>query len=283
MGTGLADQAKLFTITIILSSGQRFMTDPDKVANKLDYDVAYLAEQFEDNKRFSRRFRVPFSQMFPSGCSVLDFGCGHGALSIEAAKTAASVVGIDLNSRLVTFANSYTRRQFPELGAKVDFREVDICTLPGTNLFDVIVSKDTLEHVAGLNLTLAALARLLKPNGRAYFGYSPLWFSPFGDHGVLTKYRLPWVHLFLGEQRFLSVHNAQNGRRDRTIKDAGFNGAAPEAFYSSIAAAGLSIISAIENASEGRKGILMPLFNPGKSIPALRKYCTVSLYLTLTK
>ena len=40
------------------------------------------------------------------GKTVLDFGCGHGALAIEIAKQGAKkVVGIDLEKDYVRFAN----------------------------------------------------------------------------------------------------------------------------------------------------------------------------------
>ena len=63
-------------------------------------------------------------------------------------------------------------------------------------MFDVVVSRDTFEHIHDLPEVLRHLARLLRPEGRVYVGFGPLYRSPFGDHGLLGL-RLPWLHLLV--------------------------------------------------------------------------------------
>ena len=66
-------------------------------------DVSYFNFQSIENTKFWKRLgdKPNFKEK-----SVLDFGCGHGALSIEAAELGAKeVTGIDLEDELLDFAN----------------------------------------------------------------------------------------------------------------------------------------------------------------------------------
>jgi 2-polyprenyl-3-methyl-5-hydroxy-6-metoxy-1,4-benzoquinol methylase len=64
-------------------------------------DRAYFHAQLQSNIEFWRRFgRQPDFE----GKAVLDLGCGHGALSIDAARNGATVLGIDLDADRIEFA-----------------------------------------------------------------------------------------------------------------------------------------------------------------------------------
>jgi SAM-dependent methyltransferase len=58
---------------------------------------------------------------------------------------------------------------------------------------DICVSDAVFEHCRDLNAVLAESHRVLKPGGRLYAGYGPLWFCAGGDHysgrgGLVTAY-----------------------------------------------------------------------------------------------
>ena len=76
-----------------------------------------------------------------SGDTVLDLGCGNGALSFDIAKKAIKVVGIDLNERNIEFAKE--RFSAPNLEYIIgDARE----NLPDRR-FDAIILSNVLEHI----------------------------------------------------------------------------------------------------------------------------------------
>lgn len=77
------------------------------------------------------------------GRTLLDAGCGTGALAVEAARRGARVVAIDLSPKLVGLARERAPR---ELGpGEVEFRVGDMFD-PALGLFDHVVAMDSLIH-----------------------------------------------------------------------------------------------------------------------------------------
>ena len=107
---------------------------------------------------------------------VLDVGCGHGLLLIEAAKrlTTGRAVGIDVWSQKDQWHNSReatieTARDAGVLD-RVEVRDADARELPFPDAsFDVVVSSLVLHNIPGRHERLRAvreIARVLKPGGR---------------------------------------------------------------------------------------------------------------------
>ena len=106
--------------------------------------------------------RYAFAQALASGRRVLDAACGEGYGSAHLAARAQSVLGVDISQDAVAHARSrYTT------AANLRFETGD-CTaldaLPDAS-FDLIVSFETLEHVAAQERMLDGFARLLAPEG----------------------------------------------------------------------------------------------------------------------
>jgi magnesium-protoporphyrin O-methyltransferase len=75
-----------------------------------------------------------------SGRTLLDAGCGTGALAVEAARRGARVTAIDLSPQLVAVA----RERLPQ-DMQVDFISGDMLD-PGLGRFDHVVAMDSLIH-----------------------------------------------------------------------------------------------------------------------------------------
>ena len=76
-----------------------------------------------------------------------------------------------------------------------EFRQVPLedHAFLGSGSVDVCVSDAVFEHCRNLDGVLAESHRVLKPQGRLYAGYGPLWFCAGGDHfsgrgGLLNSY-----------------------------------------------------------------------------------------------
>ena len=88
---------------------------------------------------------------------------------------------------------------------------------------DVCVSDNVFEHCRDLASVLCESRRVLRPAGRLYAGYGPLWFSPGGDHYSGREGALDTIynHLKLSPaeyQKYVECHRQpvedfQNGYR----------------------------------------------------------------------
>ena len=106
--------------------------------------------------------RYAFAASFAAGARVLDAACGEGYGAALLARHAASVHGVDISGDAIAHA----RKRYgglPGLSLQVgDATALD--ALPAAS-YDLIVSFETLEHVAEQDRMLAGFARLLAPGG----------------------------------------------------------------------------------------------------------------------
>lgn len=168
-----------------------------------------------------------FCSVFPDGLPVagkrvLDMGCGHGSASIYfALHGATESVGMDINAEYVDFARNKLRTKYASLGDRVRFT-TDMADVEHGR-FDVVVSRDTMEHVASPDGYLKDAAARLRPGGRMYVGFAPLWNSPFGGHGRM-KTRLPWGHILFPERVIMAgLGSISKDFRSKSIVELGLN------------------------------------------------------------
>jgi ubiquinone/menaquinone biosynthesis C-methylase UbiE len=116
------------------------------------YNVPYVVEGLSAEDVFCREL----SEIIP-GKAVLDAGCGHGAFTLEMAKSAAHITGYDFAEELVKIAQKLkTERQQDN----ADF----LLTVHGQNLPFAEESLDVIYSRRGPT-SAAAHGRLLKPGG----------------------------------------------------------------------------------------------------------------------
>jgi SAM-dependent methyltransferase len=105
--------------------------------------------------------RYVFARAFAPGRRVLDAACGEGYGSAMLAASAASVLGVDIADAAVAHA-----RQRYAQHANLRFEQGDCTALTCADAqFDLIVSFETLEHVAAQEALIAGFARTLAPEG----------------------------------------------------------------------------------------------------------------------
>lgn len=101
-----------------------------------------------------------------AGKEVLDIGCGGGILSEGMASLGARVTGIDLSEKALSVA----RLHLFESGHKVDYQLVSAEQHAEENpaRYDVVTCMEMLEHVPDPASTIAACAKLVKPDGHVF-------------------------------------------------------------------------------------------------------------------
>jgi magnesium-protoporphyrin O-methyltransferase len=104
-----------------------------------------------------------------TGLTLLDAGCGTGALALEAASRGATVTAIDLSPQLVALAAE--RAAAHPAAARIKFSAGDMTDPVGR--FDYVVCMDSIIHYRAED-AVAALGRLAAPTDRAIlFTFAP--------------------------------------------------------------------------------------------------------------
>ncbi|MBS0335352.1 MAG: bifunctional 2-polyprenyl-6-hydroxyphenol methylase/3-demethylubiquinol 3-O-methyltransferase UbiG [Proteobacteria bacterium] len=102
-----------------------------------------------------------------AGKDVLDVGCGGGILAEAMSSLGANVRGIDLSDKALKVAELHRL----ESRLPVTYESVSAEDLAERSpaAFDVVTCMELLEHVPSPPSTIAACAKLLKPDGHAFF------------------------------------------------------------------------------------------------------------------
>ena len=107
-----------------------------------------------------------------AGKTLLDVGCGDGALASELARRGAIVTGLDADPVMIAAA----RRRTEIEGTQLRLIEGHAETLPfDSAAFDCAVAVTVLCFVRDAELAVAEMARVLKPGGRLVIGELGRW------------------------------------------------------------------------------------------------------------
>lgn len=148
---------------------------------------------------------VPELGALVSNKTVLDFGCGNGYQVVAFVRQlgAAKSVGVDIVPRYVDRAREIASEQ--GVLQQVEF----YCpSLPESykGFFDVVVSLNSFEHYSDPKGVLYSMLDYLKPGGKVIITFGPLWYSPYGGHGMFMT-NLPWYHLIFKEETIMKVRS----------------------------------------------------------------------------
>lgn len=116
------------------------------------------AQRYNTNARFVSDLGAPLLDLLAPqpGESILDLGCGDGALTIKLAQSGASVLGLDASPSMVKAARA--------LG--LDAIESDMHSFSPGQTFDAVFTNAVLHWTRDIDLVLACVRRHLRPGGR---------------------------------------------------------------------------------------------------------------------
>ncbi|MBX2877781.1 MAG: class I SAM-dependent methyltransferase [Saprospiraceae bacterium] len=131
---------------------------PERIAIEFD-QIATLPER---NWNHNIHYHAWLLAELPASCKrVLEIGCGKGRLSLELAKQAEAVTGIDLSNEMLKIARSRSQRVNNIRFEQTDYLQKDYPPA----YFDAIVSVATLHHM-DLPAALKRVKSDLKPGGK---------------------------------------------------------------------------------------------------------------------
>ena len=110
--------------------------------------------------RLEHYHRYTLAQSVVAGKDVLDVASGEGYGSSFMADVARSVIGVDISDEAVQHASSNYKKN------NLSFRQGSATALDFSDAsFDVVVSFETIEHLAEQAKMLSEISRVLRPNG----------------------------------------------------------------------------------------------------------------------
>ena len=241
------------------------------------HDIDYFKYGKIENKKFWKRLG---SKPDFKNKKVLDFGCGHGSLTLDiAALGAQKVIGIDLEINLINFAKKNLDQNFPALKDKVEFELIDLLTTDKFKDIDYIVTKDTFEHSLDLDQILEKFYQILKKDGKAFVGFGPLYNFYNGDHGR-AEAMLPWFHIIIPEKILIKRLNKKYKKNLKKIEDLGLSKYSFKDYLRLFKESKFEITYFKTNFSDHPISVV---FNLLSKIKLFEEYCTYNIYSILKK
>ena len=137
-----------------------------------DAPVSGIRQTVRDGRDAMRATLLDWLPEDLSGARVLDAGCGTGALSVEAARRGAEVVGVDISPTLIGLADERTPR---DMAGSIRFVAGDMVA-EEHGRFDYVVAMDSLIHYRPRDMAdaIAALrGRTVGGTSRVLFTFAP--------------------------------------------------------------------------------------------------------------
>jgi GT2 family glycosyltransferase/SAM-dependent methyltransferase len=127
----------------------------------VDRDLERFIPTLRGQIAYEHFHRYALARDFVAGMRVLDVASGEGYGTWILSRSAGEVVGVDIDPQTVD-----TARQRYEEPNRISFQTGDCAALPfEASTFDVVVSFETIEHIADAAALLREAKRVLKPDG----------------------------------------------------------------------------------------------------------------------
>jgi SAM-dependent methyltransferase len=158
-----------------------------------------IRQQVENSENYVLAF-INETYKVISGLNVLEIGCGEGGVLKPFIDRGCNCVGVDLDEVRIDIANDIFKNEVNSGKAifiKKNVYDTDFVEKYNKH-FDLIILKDTIEHVPNQENFIPHLKNLLAPSGQIFFGFPP-WQMPFGGHQQVCFKKissvLPYYHL----------------------------------------------------------------------------------------
>ena len=155
---------------------------------------------FKEQALTTSKYVIPYLQdliQINENTSVLEIGCGEaGNLEPFLDLGCKRVVGIDISEGRIENGKLY-HANHPNF-KNLELITEDIYDTKTQEEFDIIISRDVIEHIPNQEKFMNRCSDFMKPNGLYFIGF-PHWYNPFGGHQQLLKNKffskLPYFHI----------------------------------------------------------------------------------------
>jgi len=128
--------------------------------------------------------------------SILEIGCGEAGNLKPFLDMGCRCVGIDISEGRIANGKKFFAGHPHE--DKLELIAEDIYDTESPEEFDIIISRDVIEHIPNQEVFMERCRDFMKPDGLYFIGFPP-WHNPFGGHQQLLKHKLfsklPYFHI----------------------------------------------------------------------------------------
>ncbi len=158
----------------------------------------YFKEQNFTTEKHVIPYLTEFFELSP-GLTVLEIGCGEGGNLKPFLDRGCRVIGIDLAANKISNAETFFKDHPHRENLTLITADIFNVQSDGKVRADLILMRDTLEHIHDQDFFLEHLKNFLAPKARVFLAFPP-WFMPFGGHQQMCENsflsKLPYFHLF---------------------------------------------------------------------------------------
>lgn len=158
-------------------------------------------QYFDEQSITTAKYVIPYIEkhfQITPATKVLEIGCGEGGNLMPFLERDCEVVGVDILPQKIENAKAYYENHPKK--EKINFLVKDIYQVKGNEdfSFDVIIMRDTIEHIPNQEVFLSHVKPLMKPGAVIFFAFPP-WRMPFGGHQQICNNKLlsltPYFHI----------------------------------------------------------------------------------------
>jgi ubiquinone/menaquinone biosynthesis C-methylase UbiE len=163
---------------------------------------------FSDERGAFHRARYEFACDYVSGKTVVDLACGtgYGTALLAAQGKASSVFGFDVADDALGYAK---RKYHSEI---IQFRQGRAEQIPlPDQAVDVVVSFETIEHVADHHGAIKEFSRILKPGGLLIISTPNEWPLEIAPFHTRTYNKISFAHLLATSFQIRDLFNQNSG------------------------------------------------------------------------
>ena len=150
----------------------------------------------------TEKYVMPFIEEFKNineHTSILEIGCGEGGnLAPFVKKGCRKIVGIDMSKKKIENANNFFEKIKNSNNIELICSDIYDIKAEDIGQFDIIITRDVLEHIHGQAKFMNFVKRFMKPDGKFFLGFPP-WHNPFGGHQQMCRSKVlskaPYFHI----------------------------------------------------------------------------------------
>lgn len=156
---------------------------------------------FQEQGIVTEKYVIPYVNRvytITSDRTIAEIGCGEAGNLRPFLEIGCKVTGIDIAKNKIENGEKFYANHPLKKNLTLLSEDIYSITPEKTGKFDLIIMRDTLEHIPNQDKFLSHVKKFMKPNGKIFFGFPP-WRMPFGGHQQIcvNKFlsKIPYFHL----------------------------------------------------------------------------------------